>query len=113
MSHPRSNPEQSTQIHIPALQQCLVPAPPSARHVPGLWDPVETPPKLPEQNWEFCFAAKPLSSLRVRHKPVEQWCPQECHQGRGQPHVEHQGDVSRHLPWWNGTHGTQGDHRFY
>lgn len=66
---------------------------------------VETPPKAPEQNWDFCFAAKALISLRVRL--VEQWCPQECHQGRGQPHVEHQGDVSWHLPWRNGTQGTQ------
>lgn len=70
---------------------------------------LESPPKLlEEQNWEFCFAVKPSISLRARHTLLEQWCPQECHQGRGQLQVEHQGDVPGHLPWWNGTQGTQG-----
>lgn len=53
---------------------------------------LETPPKPPEQSWEFCFAVKSLISLRVRRKHMEQWCLQECHQGRGQPHSEHQQD---------------------
>lgn len=100
MSHPRSNPGQGTQIHIPPLQQCLIPAPPSARHGPGLWDPAWRP----HQNSWSRTGNSALISLRVRHKLVEQWCPQECHQGRAQPHVEHQGDVS----WWNGTRGQRG-----
>lgn len=85
--------EQSTKIHIPALQQSLVPAPPPAGHPQALGSCLETPPKPQEQNWEFCFAVRPLLSLRVRHKHVEQWRPQECHQGRGQPHTEQHREV--------------------
>lgn len=108
------NPKQGTKIHIPPLQQCLVPAPPSARHVPGLWDPVW---RAHQNSWRSRTGNSALLSnpRSASERDTRSWSS-GVHRN-----VTRAGDSSRWTPggcsrasalveWHTGD---TGDHRFY